>query len=211
MAYVPLTRLMLITPELADIEAFEASFEAALLAGDVSAVVIRLAPADERTRLSRAKALVAAAQSEGAAALLSGDGVEDLVGKSGADGLHVTDARAATEAIARFAPEKIVGCGPIASRDEAMEAGERGAEYVMFGHDDVEASEETLERVAWWVPIFQTPCVGVAAALDDVAALAAEQVEFVALGDAVWRHPEGPAAAVAAATAMLTLARAPAP
>ena len=211
MAYVPLTRLMLITPELADIEAFGASFEAALLAGDVSAVVIRLAPTDERTRLARAKALVSAAQSEGAAALLSGDGVDDLVGKSGADGLHVEDARAAAEAITRFAPEKIVGCGPIASRDAAMEAGERGADYVMFGDDDVEACEETLERVAWWVPIFQTPCVGVAAALDDVAALAAEQVEFVALGDAVWRHPDGPAAAVAAATAMLTLARAPAP
>jgi thiamine-phosphate pyrophosphorylase len=207
-----ITRLMLITPELGEIDAFEAALEAAVAAGDVAAVVIRLAPADDRTRLSRAKTLVEVAQAEGAAALLAGDGVEDLVGKSGADGFHADEASVALEAIERFRPEKIVGCGPLVSRDEAMAVGEAGADYVLFG-DDAGGGPfaQTLERVAWWVPIFQTPCVGVAQTLDEVSALAGEGVEFAALGEAVWRHPEGPAAAMASATSMIALAKVPTP
>lgn len=212
MSDAPITRLMLITPELAGIEAFEAAFEAALAAGDVAAVVIRLAPADDRTRLSRAKALVAAAQAEGAAALLAGEDVEDLLGKSGADGVHLDDAASAIEAISRFKPEKIVGCGPLASRDEAMAVGERGADYVMFGEDrGGRPFEATFERVCWWVPIFETPCVALAQEIDDVARLACENVEFAALGEAVWRHENGPAAAVAAADSALRLVKVPAP
>lgn len=208
MTAAPITRLLLITPELSETEAFLPSFEAALAAGDVAAAVIRLAPADDRTRIARARPLIAAAQAAGAAALIAGEGVEDIVGKSDADGLHVGTAEAAVEAIERFAPEKIVGCGPFASRDDAMSAGEAGADYVLFGADDADFGA-TLERVAWWVPIFQTPCVGVAPTIDDAAALAREEAEFVALSDAVWRSPEGPAAAVAAAGAMLAFGQAP--
>ncbi|MDR4308157.1 thiamine phosphate synthase [Chelatococcus sambhunathii] len=208
----PVTRLMLITPELGEIDAFEASFEGALAAGDVAAVVIRLAPADDRTRLARAKTLVEAAQAEGAAALLAGDGVEDIVGKSGADGLHVADLAAALDAIERFKPEKIVGCGPLASRDDAMAAGEAGVDYVLFGEDvGGRPFDATLERVAWWTPIFETPCVGFAQELDQVAALAGENAEFALLGEAVWRHQSGPAVAVAEAGSMLSLAKAPTP
>jgi thiamine-phosphate pyrophosphorylase len=46
--------------------------------------------------------------------------------------------------------------------------------------------DETVERVAWWAEIFETPCVAYAARLDDVATLAAAGADFVALGDAVW-------------------------
>ncbi|PZQ19143.1 MAG: thiamine phosphate synthase [Ancylobacter novellus] len=208
MTDAPITRLLLITPELSETEVFLPSFEAALAAGDVAAAVIRLAAADDRTRIARAKPLLAAAQAAGAAALIAGEGVEDIVGKSGADGLHVATAEAAVDAVERFAPEKIVGCGPFVSRDDAMTAGEAGVDYVLFGADDADF-DATLERVAWWVPIFQTPCVGVAPAVGDTATLAREAVEFVALSDAVWRSTDGPAAAVAAAEAMLALARAP--
>ncbi len=208
----PVTRLMLMTPELGDIDAFEASFEGALAAGEIAAVVIRLAPADDRTRLARAKALVEAAQAEGAAALLAGEGVEDIVGKSGADGLHVTSLAAAREAIERFRPEKIVGCGPLASRDDAMYAGEAGVDYVLFGEEvGGRAFDATLERVAWWVPIFETPCVGFAQELGQITALAGEDAEFALLGEAVWRHAGGPAVAIAEAGSMLALAKAPNP
>lgn len=206
------TRLMLITPELAETEAFLPGFQAALAAGDVAAVVIRLEPADDRTRLARAKPLIAAAQDAGAAALLAGDSIEDIVGKSGADGLHVFDLAAALEAVERFAPEKIVGCGPLASRDDAMSAGEAGVDYVTFGDLEGERPfDATLDRVSWWTPIFQTPCVGIANDLDDVSALAEADAEFAAVGEAVWRHEQGPAAAVAAALAMISLAKAPTP
>lgn len=208
----PITRLMLITPELGDIEAFEPMFEAAMAAGDVSAVVIRLAPADERSRLSRAKALVQIAQAEGAAALLCGEGVEDIVGKSGADGIHVPSPDGdVKDIVERFRPEKIVGCAP-ETRDGAMSAGEAGCDYVLFG-DDVGGKpfSATIERVDWWVPIFETPCVGVAQSFEDVATLAGLDAEFAALGQALWRHADGPAVAVTQVRSILSLVKAPTP
>lgn len=208
-----ITRLMLITPELDDIAAFEPMLEAAVNAGDVAAVVIRLAMTDERTRIDRAKTLIGIVQSEGAAALLCGEGVADILGKSGADGLHASpDDPDFADTVARFHPDRIVGAAAARTRDAAMEAGEAGADYVTFG-DDVGGRpfSETIERVSWWTPIFETPCIGVAQTIEDVAALAAAHAEFAALGEAVWRHANGPASATAAAQAMLSLAQAPKP
>ena len=68
-----------------------------------------------------------------------------------------------------------------------MNAGEAGADYVMFGEPRRDGftppAEETIERVGWWAEIFEPPCVGYAAALDDMwAAIAAAGADFVALG-----------------------------
>jgi thiamine-phosphate pyrophosphorylase len=60
-----------------------------------------------------------------------------------------------------------------------------------------------VERASWWAEIFETPCVAYAPSLDTVEALAATNAEFVALGNAVWSHPDGPAAALKAAVEIL--------
>lgn len=207
------TRLMLVTPELAETEAFAPVFAAALAAGDVAAVVIRLAAADDRTRIARAKPLIATAQEAGAAALLAGEGVEDIIGKAGADGVHLVSATLLPDMVERFSPEKIVGFATTRSRDAAMEAGEAGVDYLLIGLDEAEPwdADTIRDRTEWWAEIFEVPCAGFAATIDDVAAIAAAGAEFVALGDAVWRHEDGPAAGVAAAGAQISLGRAPTP
>src|SRR5690349_18223197 len=53
----PTPRLYLMTPAIADAQAFAPALAAALDAGDVAAVLLRLAEADERTQINRAKAL----------------------------------------------------------------------------------------------------------------------------------------------------------
>jgi thiamine-phosphate pyrophosphorylase len=60
-----------------------------------------------------------------------------------------------------------------------------------------------IERAAWWAEIFETPCVAYAPSLDAVAALARTGAEFIALGEAVWSHAEGPADALRLAGAAL--------
>jgi thiamine-phosphate pyrophosphorylase len=84
-----------------------------------------------------------------------------------------------------------------------MNAGEAGADYVMFGEPRLDGwtppFEETLERAEWWAEIFQTPCVAYARTVDEVTPLAEAGADFVALGDAVWRAPS-PESAVAEAT-----------
>ena len=95
------------------------------------------------------------------------------------------------------------------SRDDAMAAGEAGADYVMFGEPRRDGYTpplaETLERTAWWAEIFQTPCVAFAGALDAVAPLTAAGADFVALGDAIWLAPSA-AAAMAEAQALVAKA-----
>jgi thiamine-phosphate pyrophosphorylase len=107
-----------------------------------------------------------------------------------------------SDALASLHPERIVGVGALRGRDDAMTAGEAGADYVMFGEPRRDGwappLAETAERVGWWAEIFQIPCVAYAARLDDVAALAAAGADFVALGEALWSAPSAELAIAAA-------------
>ena len=65
------------TPPVADPSTFLDQLALALDAGDVAAVLLRMAEADERTLINRVKALAQAVQDKNAALLL--DGHADLV------------------------------------------------------------------------------------------------------------------------------------
>jgi thiamine-phosphate pyrophosphorylase len=197
-------RLYLVAPVLEDPAAAAAALAAALAAADVAAVLLRLPAADERTLINRIKQVAPPVQERGAALLL--DGHPDLVARAGADGAHLTGIDAVKEAVGGLKPDRIVGAGGLASRHEAMLAAEAGADYVMFGEPDPAGKRPSFaaihDRVAWWAPVFEIPCVAYAASLAEVAALGA--AEFVALGPFVFSDPRGPAAAVADAAAHLT-------
>ena len=66
----PAPRLYLVTPRVADATAFAAPLAAALAAGDVAAVLLRLAAADERSLINIAKALAPVTQDKGVAAVV---------------------------------------------------------------------------------------------------------------------------------------------
>ena len=194
---MPAPRLYLITPPLADASEFAVVFQAALAGGEVASVLVRLAPGSDVKKI--VGPLREIAQALDVALLIEDDA--RMAARLDVDGVHVSGADVA-EAVEAFNGKRIVGAGGVGLRDDAMGAGEAGADYVMFGEPgpDGEAAppEETLERVDWWAPIFQTPCVAYAARLEDVAALFAAGADFVALGAAVWDAPD-PAAAVKAA------------
>ena len=196
----PPPRLYLVAPADVDVRALAP----ALTAGDVAAVLLALPAADERTLLNRVKEIASPVQQHDIALLL--DGRADLVARAGADGAHLTGIEAVKDALAAFKPARIVGAGGLASRHDAMVAAESGADYVMFGEPDRAGKrpsfEAIQERVAWWVEVFEIPCVAYAASLAEVGLLGA--AEFVALGPFVFSDPRGPAAAVAEATARLT-------
>jgi len=78
----PAPRLYLLTPPVSDTQAFSGLLAAAIAAGDVAAVLLRLAEADERTQINHAKALAAIVQGKDAALLL--DGHAELVARAGA-------------------------------------------------------------------------------------------------------------------------------
>ena len=200
----PAPRLYLVTPPL-DAPALAARLAEALVAADVAAVLARGPAAGGTALIERVRAIAPAVQDRGVAFLIKGH--TENVEPAGADGAHVAGIAALDLALPVLKPRYIVGCGGLRSRHDAMIAGERGADYVMFGEPDPDgrrpAFAAVLDRVAWWAELFEIPCVGWAMNLDEVAALAGAGADFVAVGDAVWTDPQGPAAAMAAAAARL--------
>ena len=201
----PRQRLYLVTPALEDPAAFVDVLEAALGAADIAALLVRLAETDERALINRAKTVTTLAQRRDVAVLL--DGRPQFVGRIGADGAHIAGIEAFVAALATLKPERIAGAGGLRSRHDAMLAGEAGADYVMFGEPDRRGArppqETVLDYLSWWAELFEIPCVGYAAAAEDVEPLAATGADFVALGEWIWTEPQGAAAAIAAAAAKL--------
>jgi thiamine-phosphate pyrophosphorylase len=195
----PEPRLYLVSPAVADAAAFADTLAAALAGADVAAVLLRLAAGDERGLINIAKKLAPLVQSAGAACLIAGH--PDIVARVGADGAHLTGIEAFTAAQAALRPDRIAGCGGLATRHDAMLAAEAGADYVLFGEPDVAgyrpSFEAVAERVTWWAEIFEPPCVGFAVSLAEVNALTTAGADFVAVGDCVFADARGPAAALA--------------
>lgn len=210
----PQPRLYLVTPPVDEAAGFAAALAEALAAGDVAAVLLQLADADERSQINRIKALTAPVQAAGAALLIEGSGERDrLVARAGADGAHMNGIDAFTAALGHLKPDWIVGCGGLSTRHDAMAAAEAGADYVMFGEPDAAGErpgfDAVLERVTWWAEVFEAPCVAYAAGLDEIAPLVAAGADFIAIGgkadDWVWGAPDRIAATVAGCMPHLAL------
>ena len=203
----PAPRLYLTTPPVSDTPPFSPQLNSALDAGDVAAVLLRLADSDERTMINRVKAMATPVQDKGAALLL--DGHVDLVARAGADGAHLSGIAAFTEALAHLKPERIAGAGGLATRHDAMLAAEQDADYVMFGEPDAAGARPAFEaiedRIAWWAEVFEIPCVGYAASLEEIAPLVAAGADFIALGDFLWRDPHATKAITIEASRLLRM------
>ena len=194
----PAPRLYLVTPVIEDAAAFADSLGPALEAADVAAVLLRLKPAAERDLINRIKTLAAIVQPKDAALVLEGQ--PEIAARAGADGAQLTGVEAFVAAVDSLKPARIAGCGGLSSRDDAMAAGERGADYVMFGEPEANGRrpsfEAIVERIEWWAELFTIPCVGFAAGPHEVGPLVAAGADFIAVGDGVWNDPRGAAAAV---------------
>ncbi|HZC58194.1 MAG TPA: thiamine phosphate synthase [Xanthobacteraceae bacterium] len=197
----PRQRLYLVTPRIEDPASFAHEVDQALAAGDVAAVLLRLADGDERKQIDRVKTIASVVQRRDVALLL--DGYPEVAARAGADGAHISGIEAFVTALAVLKPDRIAGAGGLHSRHDAMLAGESGADYVMFGEPDRRAHrlpfEELEERLVWWAELLEIPCVGYAGHSGEVAALARTGADFVALGEWIWKEPQGVAAAIAAA------------
>jgi thiamine-phosphate pyrophosphorylase len=199
----PAPRLYLASPVVDDPAGLAASLASALAAADVAAVLLRLAPVDQRTMITRAKALTPVIQAGGAAALLDSqslDGHVELVARSGADGAHVTGIAAMEDALPTLKPDRIIGVGGLATRHDSMAAGEAGADYVLFGERDAKgqrpSTEAISERLQWWAELFEPPCIGFAESREEAREFVAAGADFVLVGDFIWDDPRGAAAAL---------------
>ena len=198
----PPCRLYLITPPaIADLDAFARELDAALAAGDVAALQIRLKPAGDAAVLAAVEALAPVARARGVAVILNDR--PDLAARSGCDGVHIGQSDAAlSEARRIMGPDAMIGVTCHDSRELAMDAAEAGADYVAFGAFFPTGTKDTTHRpdpeiLSIWQETVEVPCVAIGGITPaNAGGLARAGADFVAVCSAVWDHPEGPAAAV---------------
>lgn len=196
-------RLYLITPPRIVLPAFAEALKAALDAGDVAALQIRLKDVSDDEVRRAADALIPIAQVHRATVIMNDR--PDLAVATGCDGVHIGredgDYRTAREIVGAHA---VVGVTCHNSGDLAMEAAERGADYVGFGAffptgTKTPKTTADVEVLKWWADIMIIPCVAIGGITpDNCAPLVRAGADFLAVVSAVWDNPQGPAAAVKA-------------
>lgn len=198
----PPCRLYLITPQrFDDLERFAGELEAALGAGDVAAVQLRLKGASDEDVLCAAARLTPVARARDVAFLINDR--PDLAKAAGADGVHIGQSDASYAAARNIlGTDAIIGVTCHASRDLAFAAGEAGADYVAFGAFFPTQTKETTARptpeiLKAWSFATTVPCVAIGGITpENCAPLVAAGADFLAVSSAVWDAPDGPADAV---------------
>lgn len=200
-------RLVLIVPDIADIDEQAKVLADALRGGDVASVIIPQYALDDGTFQKHAEKLVPLVQETGAAALIAGD--SRVAGRAKADGLHITGNLAEfAEAVEKHVPKLIVGGGNATDRHHALEIGELRPDYIFFGkiEGDIkpEAHPKNVALAEWWASMIAIPCI-VMGGTDPKSALevALSGAEFVALRTAVFADPAAASTIVAEVNALL--------
>lgn len=205
----PNCRLYLITPPaIDDLTAFGRALGEALEGGDVGAVQLRLKDVRDEIVEAAAHLMRPMLASRGVPLILNDR--PDLAARFACDGVHIgQDDAPYAEARRIVGPDRIVGVTCHDSRHLAMDASEAGADYVAFGaffptttkDASTRADPEILEI---WQESMLTPCVAIGGITPaNCGPLVAAGADFMAASAAVWTHPDGPRAAVAAFNAAI--------
>ncbi|OHC76527.1 MAG: thiamine-phosphate diphosphorylase [Rhodospirillales bacterium RIFCSPLOWO2_12_FULL_58_28] len=201
-------RLYLITPPMFEPDSFADIMAAALAGGDVAAVQLRLKDADDDAVRRAANILRPLVQKRGVAFILNDR--PDLAAELACDGVHIGQEDASyNEARLAVGRNAIVGVTCHDSRHLAMEAAEKGADYVAFGAFFTTDTKQPKTRVTpeileIWSETTTVPAVAVGGiAVDNCAPLIKAGADFLAVSSGVWNYKGGPAAAVAAFNAAI--------
>ena len=200
----PRCRLYLITPPALEPGAFKDQLAAALDAGDVGCVQLRLKDVADDAIRRACDVLQPVAQSRGVAFLMNDR--PDLAAALGCDGVHVgQDDATYADARKALGAERIVGVTCHASRHLAIDAAEAGADYVAFGAffptttKDSPKGKADLDLLRWWGEIMTVPVVAIGGiTVENSGELVAAGADFLAVVAGVWAYPGGPGPAVKA-------------
>ena len=205
-------QIYLITPPIIeDLGKFITDLEAALAAAPtdlpIACLQIRLkdmngTPAEDSVIIQAALAIIPICHKYGVNVLMNDR--PDLAAEHGADGAHIgqddMDYFSSRELLSEDA---IIGITCHNSRELAFKAAQAGADYVAFGAFFETPTKSPkfraeLEILEWWHQAVEIPSVAIGGITPDNAAAVIEAgADFIAVSSGVWKHPKGPAQAVA--------------
>jgi len=175
--------------------AFPDRLKVALSGGPVAAFQLRVKDVDSHELAKLAEPLQRIC-ADADVAFIVNDSVS-LAKRLGADGVHLGqkdgDAREAREVLG---PQVQIGVTCHDSRHLAMEAGEKGADYVAFGAFYPTTTKPSDYRpepqlLSWWASLFEVPCVAIGGITPENAApLVTAGADFIAVCQAVWAQSD---------------------
>ncbi|WP_319532885.1 thiamine phosphate synthase [uncultured Cohaesibacter sp.] len=201
------TQIYLVTPRHIDLESFPADLEAAMNGGEIAALLIDCDAQHDSELQKIAQTITPMAQKRDIAVVLRGD--SRVAGRAKCDGLHISGDLAELEAaVEDYDGRFMLGTEGGNKRHSAMEIGESGIDYIMFGRLDAPTEEtihdKSLEMAGWWASMFEVPAVIIGGSdLSECETVSSLGIEFIALREAIWDHEQGPEAAVREACALL--------
>jgi thiamine-phosphate pyrophosphorylase len=200
----------LITPPVLP-DRFEDILAAALDAGDVAALQLRLKDVPDSVLQKTIERLRPVVQSRDVAFLLNDR--PDLAVKHGCDGAHVGQDDMKAPAARKILGDLTLGVTCHGSRHLAMQAGEDGADYVALGAfyptmTKTPPAMADIETLRWWADVMEIPCVAIGGITpENCAPLVQAGADFLAVVGAVWGHKEGAAAGVRAMLKAMSAAK----
>lgn len=197
-----MTQIYLISPpKIDDIDAFCTLLDEVIASGVVSVFQLRLKDIQNRDIVLAGKKIVPKLQEAGIAVIINDNAriAKDLH----ADGVHLgqTDG-SVTEVRALLGRDAIIGVTCHNSRHLAMEAAERGADYVAFGAFYPTTTKEVVhhaepEILTWWQDLMEIPCVAIGGIKQENAApIIKAGADFIAVSSCIWQSPKGVKAAL---------------
>ena len=196
-------RLYLITPPAIELDRVAPDLEAALDAGDVACLQLRLKDADDDAVRRAGERLLPLCQAREVPLLVNDR--PDLAAELGADGVHVgADDADYADARAQVGADATVGVSCYDSRHRAMEAAAAGADYVAFGaffptETKTPRARAGTDLLEWWQSLMVVPCVAIGGiTAGNCGPLVRAGADFLAVIGGVWSHADGPAAGVEA-------------
>ncbi len=200
-------RLYLITPPKLEPKGFADTLKAALDAGDVACLQLRLKDVPDEEIARAVDVLMPIAQSRDVAFILNDR--PDLAKQLGCDGVHVgQEDTPYPEARALLGKDRIVGVTCHNSRHLAIDAAEAGADYVAFGAffptttKDPKTSCE-IDTIRWWAEMMVVPCVAIGGiTVENAKPLVEAGADFLAVSSGVWAYKDGPVPAIRAFNAL---------
>ncbi len=175
-----------------------------LAGGDMAALIVASPDGYQQSQLEE---LVRACHTHDVPIMLAEDLA--LTERLDADGVVISGDLARLDvACARFLPHKMVGFANPRSRHKALEAGDLGADFILFGSlgGDTHpvAHPKNLDLAQWWSQLMEIPCAVMGGnEIGNVVEAAAHGAEFVALGRAVFDDERAPGQLVGEANRLL--------
>ncbi|MDI9408816.1 MAG: thiamine phosphate synthase [Candidatus Pacebacteria bacterium] len=188
-------------PRIASPLEFAEQVKAALGAGPVACLQLRLKDASDDEIKAAVEAILPVTHAHRVPLLLNDR--PDLAAVTGCDGAHIgQEDMAYSDARRLLGKDRIIGVTCHDSRDLAMTAAEAGADYVAFGAffpttAKVAKGRPQPEILRWWSEVMVVPVVAIGGIYpENLAVLVESGADFVAVISACFYHPEGPGAGV---------------